>query len=50
MGWTWTHGIDNTHGIDLDSWYSHVNGKDSGYRHELMVLTIYHGKYMDSWV
>ena len=18
---TWTHGIDNTHGIDLDSWY-----------------------------
>ena len=27
----WTHGIDNTHGIDLDSWYrignpeSHMN-------------------------
>ena len=21
MVWTWTHGIDNTHGIDLDSWY-----------------------------
>ena len=19
---TWTHGIDNTHGIDLSSWYS----------------------------
>ena len=21
MVWTWIHGIDNTHGIDLDSWY-----------------------------
>ena len=21
MVWTWTHGIDYTHGIDLDLWY-----------------------------
>ena len=21
MVYTWTYGIDNTHGIDLDSWY-----------------------------
>ena len=36
---TWTHGIDNTHGIDLDSWYNHFSCKDSLYRHGLMVLT-----------
>ena len=24
MVFTWTHGIDNTHGIDSDSWYSIV--------------------------
>ena len=22
MVYTWTHGIDSTHGIDLDTWYS----------------------------
>ena len=22
MVWTYTYGIDNTHGIDLNSWYS----------------------------
>ena len=21
MVWTWTHGIDNTHGVELDLWY-----------------------------
>ena len=46
---TWTHGVDKTHGIDLDLWYSHVIGKDSWYRYGLMVSTYYHGKYMDSW-
>ena len=41
---TWTHGIDKKHGIDLESWYSYVIGKDSWYRHGLMVLTCNHGK------
>ena len=40
---TWTHGIDNIHDIDLDSWYSH------GIGHGLIVSTYNHGKYMDSW-
>ena len=22
MVWTYTYGIDNTHGIDINSWYS----------------------------
>ena len=46
---TWTHGIDNTHGIGLDSWYSYVIGKDSCYKNGLMVLTKTHGIDMDSW-
>ena len=32
-----SHGINNTHGIDLDSWYSHVIGKDLWYIHGLTV-------------
>ena len=48
MVYTWTHGIDNTHDIDLDSWYSNVIGKDSWYKHGLMVLTRTHVKDMDS--
>ena len=31
-----THGINNTHVIDLESWYSHAIGKDSWYRHGLL--------------
>ena len=49
MVYTWTHGIDNTNDIDLDSWYSNVIGKDSLYRHGLMALTRTHVKDMDSW-
>ena len=39
MVYTWTHGIDNTHVIDIDSWYSNLIGKDSNYIHGLVVLT-----------
>ena len=39
----WAYGIDNTHSIDLDSWYSLVIGKDSRYRYGLMVSTRTHG-------
>ena len=53
---TWTHSIDKTHGIDIDSWYSHViSGKDSWFRYGLMVLTRTHGIdnthgiELDSW-
>ena len=42
-----THGIDNAHSIDLDSWYCHVIGKDSWFRHGLMTLT--NGLDIDSW-
>ena len=31
MVYPWTHGIDNTHDIDLDSWYFNVIGKESWY-------------------
>ena len=48
MVYTWTHGIDNTHEIDLHSWYSNVIGKDSWCRHGLMVLVGTHVKDMDS--
>ena len=46
---TWTHGIDNTHRIDLDLLYSHVIIKDSWYRNGLMVQTWTHGIDEDSW-
>ena len=32
MVWTRTHGIDNTHSIDLDSWYR--IGTPESYMHE----------------
>ena len=47
--------LDNTHGIDLDSWYNIVIGKDSWHRHVPMVLTSTHsidnthGIDLDSW-
>ena len=47
--YTWTYVIDNTQGIDLVSWYSHVIGRDSWYRDKLMVLTRTLGINMDSW-
>ena len=39
MELTKTYSIDNTHCIDLDSWYRNVIGEYSWYRHGLMVLT-----------
>ena len=46
---TRTHGIDNTNGIDKDSWYSPIIGKDSWYIHGLAVLPRTYGIDMDSW-
>ena len=40
---TLTHGIDNTHDIDLDSRYSNVICKDSWYWQGLMLKTWTHG-------
>ena len=49
MVYTWTHGIDNTHDIDLGSWYSNVFGKVSWYRLGLMVLTRTHVTDTDTY-
>ena len=44
MVYTWTHGIDNTHGIDLDSWYR--NGTPESLTYERAEYYPYAGFFM----